>query len=199
MSHILVRDGDLFEKDPSDVAVITFDWDTENLAIGASIAGSVFKIAPAGSLGSAIRKTVASLTRSGTTATVTTEDPHDYATNDSVTIAGAAAAVGVISPYNGTFTVTVTGPTTFTYAVTGTPASPATGTIVAASGLDNASVPNTDKTLDDGTVLHSNRYTQIRLSGGVEGAKYDLTNTILTSENPAQIKERSVRVSIQQQ
>lgn len=60
--------------------------------------------------------------RSGTTATVTTSIDHGYATNDSVTIAGADD-----SKYNGTKTITVTGSRTFTYTVTGSPSSPATG------------------------------------------------------------------------
>lgn len=67
---------------------------------------------------------VTSITRSGSTATATAAAPHNLITGQSVTIAGA-----VEGGYNGTFTVTVTGATTFTYAVGGTPASPATGTI----------------------------------------------------------------------
>jgi hypothetical protein len=43
-----------------------------------------------------------------------------------VTIAGATQ-----TEYNGTFTITVTGASTFTYPVAGTPATPATGTITA--------------------------------------------------------------------
>jgi hypothetical protein len=72
---------------------------------------------------------VTSLTRSGGTATCTTASAHGYTTGDTVEIRGA-----VETEYNGLFTITVTGAATFTYAVTGTPASPATGTIYAATG-----------------------------------------------------------------
>ena len=67
---------------------------------------------------------VSSVTRSATTATVTTAAPHGYTTGDYVTIAGATPA-----GYNGKVRITVTGPTTFTYTVSGAPATPATGTI----------------------------------------------------------------------
>ena len=65
------------------------------------------------------------ITRSGSTATVTLAS-HGFATGDLVTIAGADQ-----TEYNGTFTITVVTTNTFTYAVTGTPATPATGTITA--------------------------------------------------------------------
>lgn len=72
---------------------------------------------------------VTSITRSATTATVTTATAHGWTTGQEVEIRGAAQ-----SAYNGIFTITVTGATTFTYTVGGSPASPATGTIYAASG-----------------------------------------------------------------
>lgn len=70
--------------------------------------------------------TVSSITRSGGTATVTVPGgfPHNLITGQSVTIAGADQ-----SDYNITASVTVTSATTFTYAVGGTPATPATGVI----------------------------------------------------------------------
>lgn len=67
---------------------------------------------------------VSSITRSGTTATVTTATAHGLATGDVALIAGAAE-----TEYNGEFVVTVTGGTSFTYDVSGSPATPATGTI----------------------------------------------------------------------
>jgi hypothetical protein len=67
---------------------------------------------------------VTSITRSGSTATVTTSTAHGYQTGAQTTIAGANEG-----DYNGTFTITVTGPNTFTYTVPGTPATPATGTV----------------------------------------------------------------------
>mgnify|MGYP006274652575 FL=1 len=73
--------------------------------------------------------TVSSITRSGTTATVTTSSAHGFTTGQKVVISGATQA-----DYNGAVTVTVTGPTTFTYPVANSPATPATGTILLAAG-----------------------------------------------------------------
>jgi len=61
------------------------------------------------------------------TATVTTASAHGGTTGQRWTIGGADQEA-----YNGTFPITVTGATTFTYAVTGVEVSPATGTISAA-------------------------------------------------------------------
>lgn len=69
---------------------------------------------------------VTSITRAGAVATVTMAAAHGFGTGEDITIAGAAQA-----EYNGTVNITVTGATTFTYAVSGTPVSPATGTITA--------------------------------------------------------------------
>ncbi|HZY90753.1 MAG TPA: proprotein convertase P-domain-containing protein, partial [Gemmataceae bacterium] len=69
---------------------------------------------------------VTSLTLAGTTAQAVTAAAHGFVTGEEIVIAGANQA-----QYNGTFTITVTSPTTFTYQVTGSPASPATGTITA--------------------------------------------------------------------
>ena len=74
--------------------------------------------------------TPTSITRVGTLATVTMPSATNWQTGNMVTIAGASDAL-----YNGTFAITVTAPTTFTYTMTGTPAaSPATGTITATGG-----------------------------------------------------------------
>lgn len=70
---------------------------------------------------------VSSITRSGSTATVTTATAHGFQTGQYVTIAGATQ-----TEYNGLFAVTVTSTTVFTYTVSGSPATPATGTITAA-------------------------------------------------------------------
>jgi hypothetical protein len=73
-------------------------------------------------------KTVTSITRASTTATVTAT-AHGFTTGDQVNIRGA-----VQTDYNGDFIVTVTGADTFTYTVSGSPATPATGTIIANNG-----------------------------------------------------------------
>ena len=78
-----------------------------------------------------------SITRSGSTATVT-HTSHGLSTSDQVVIAGANE-----DGYNGLFTITVTGTNTYTYTLSGTPATPATGTITATavvlSGTTDAS------------------------------------------------------------
>ena len=73
---------------------------------------------------------VTSLTRSGTTATATAP-AHGYASDDRVTLAGAGQA-----EYNGTVVVTVVDANTFSYTVSGSPATPATGTITATYASD---------------------------------------------------------------
>jgi len=65
-------------------------------------------------------KAVTSITRSDSTATVTAT-AHGYVDNDYVYISGCLQ-----TEYNGIFQVTKTGDNTFTYTVTGTPATPAT-------------------------------------------------------------------------
>lgn len=68
--------------------------------------------------------TVTSLTRSGTTGTITTAEPIDFPSLSVVNIRGAVPAA-----YNGDRTATVTGSNTFTFSISGSPATPATGTI----------------------------------------------------------------------
>jgi len=67
-------------------------------------------------------KTITSITRSGTTATVTLNN-HGYRRGEYVQISGATQ-----SQYNGTFLITSVATNTFTYTVTGSPATPATTT-----------------------------------------------------------------------
>jgi uncharacterized phage protein gp47/JayE len=79
---------------------------------------------------------VSSITRSGSTATATTTAPHNLASGVAVTIAGAVQTeynvAGVI--------ITVTGENSFTYPVSGAPATPATGTITASFTATHAAV-----------------------------------------------------------
>lgn len=70
---------------------------------------------------------VTSITRVGAVATVTTPVAHNYSTGAIVTVTGATSDPTL---YNGRFAITVTGATTFTYTMVGTPGtSPATGPI----------------------------------------------------------------------
>ena len=65
--------------------------------------------------------TISTITRVTTTATLTTATNHGLVTGNYVTISGATPAA-----FNGTFAVTVTGNTTFTYTMLTTPANDAT-------------------------------------------------------------------------
>ena len=65
------------------------------------------------------------ITRTLSVATVTTAAVHSMDSTNMIEISGANETA-----YNGTFQITVTGASTFTYVVTGTPDTPATGTIV---------------------------------------------------------------------
>lgn len=71
--------------------------------------------------------TLAALTRVGAVATAQTSTPHRFITDMAVLIAGAGQA-----EYNGTHSITITGASTFTFPVVGSPATPATGVITAA-------------------------------------------------------------------
>ncbi len=84
----------------------------------------------------ATAQTISSLTSSGTTATVTTSSAHGLVTDNRVVISGATE-----TPYNGTFRITVTGSTTFTYTMASSTTSPATGTpiytVLGIAGINN--------------------------------------------------------------
>lgn len=74
-------------------------------------------------------QTISTLTRSGAVATVTTGSAHGLATGHLVTLQGQNDPL-----YSGTFSITVTGATTFTYTMTGTPGANAT-TVGAYGGI----------------------------------------------------------------
>ncbi|WP_228394514.1 hypothetical protein, partial [Pseudomonas helleri] len=59
---------------------------------------------------------ITSLTHVTTTATLTTTAPHGMSTSDTIELYGASP-----NAYNGTFTITVTGPSVFTYTMTSDP------------------------------------------------------------------------------
>lgn len=101
---------------------------------------------------------ITSITRASSTATVTTAAANNLVTGDYVTISGATQP-----EYNGTFQITSTGASTFTYTVSGTPATPATGTPVYSLS----------------SVQHTSTVSSTSLSGQV------LTVTLATSVFPA--------------
>jgi|SRR3990172_6193356 len=71
------------------------------------------------------QRTASTLTSSGTVATATTTDPHNFLNGEEIMTSGVSEA-----GYNGIHTITVTGPKTFTYTVASGLTTPATGTIV---------------------------------------------------------------------
>lgn len=58
---------------------------------------------------------------------------------------------------------------------------------------------DTALTTDQTSTVGSGRKAQVRLSAGTIGVKYTVTNHITTSESPAQTKEKSFFVLIQQE
>jgi hypothetical protein len=54
-------------------------------------------------------------------------------------------------------------------------------------------------TKDQETILAGTRKTQVRLSAGTLNQVYEIANKVVTNESPAQTKERSFRVLVQQQ
>lgn len=100
---------------------------------------------------------ISSITRASQTATVTTATAHNLVTGDYITMSGAAQ-----TEYNITAQVTVTSTTTFTYTVAGSPATPATGTIVMTNG---------------GTTQYSYRIEAFGPNGGTEAcARVSISN-----------------------
>lgn len=94
---------------------------------------------------------ITGITRSGSTATVTASD-NPLATGSGVVISGANE-----TEYNGTFTVTVIDEDSFSYTVSGSPASPATGTLSGAIDAVSVSVQSQESgqvyNLQSGAIL----------------------------------------------
>ena len=86
-------------------------------------------------------QTISTIIRVGTLATLTTAAPHGLITGNRVTISGATS-----SEYNGTYVITVTGTTTFTYTMASTPAANATVvgtyTTIGITGVDSSKFIN---------------------------------------------------------
>jgi hypothetical protein len=57
---------------------------------------------------------------------------------------------------------------------------------------------DSDLTYDNATILSGSRKTRVRLLGGTVGVKYRVRNRILTNETPAQTKDRSFYVLIEE-
>ena len=89
-------------------------------------------------------QTISSITRGGTgnlTATLTTASPHGLATNNRVTVAGATP-----TEFNGTYVITVTGASTFTYTMAVAPSGNATVvgtyTVIGITGVNSNTFVN---------------------------------------------------------
>lgn len=95
---------------------------------------------------------VISLVRDGTTVTATTNGDHTLSTGLNVLIAGA-----VETDYNGTFQIAVTDRDKFSYTISTTPSSPATGTITASGDYAPITIQSIDvginTNLTNGAVL----------------------------------------------
>ena len=81
-------------------------------------------------------QTISSLTSSGTTATVVTSVAHGLVTGNRIVMSGATE-----TPYNGSFVITFVDATTFTYTLSTSTTSPATGspvyTVLGITGINN--------------------------------------------------------------
>ena len=120
---------------------------------------------------------VSSITRSGTTATVTLPN-HALFTDQIITVAGATQ-----TEYNGSYAVTVLTKDTFSYQVAGSPATPATGTILASYRSALSTGPTFYKaghSFIAGTALcYADGDWQIAYAGG--GANYAYVVGVVTS------------------
>lgn len=101
----------------------TIDTGLNNTATLASLVVPMTFTGSAGLAAQAV-KGVSGITRVSTTATATSS-AHGYSNGDTVIVSGA-----VQTEYNGTFTVSNVAANTFDYTVSGTPTTPATGTIL---------------------------------------------------------------------
>ena len=110
---------------------------------------------------------VASLTRSGSLVTVNTSSEHNYANGLTVIISGAAQ-----TEYNGSHSITVVDSNTFTYTLSTTPVSPATGTILSTSTFASISI--------ESSIFGS-------ISNKDSGAKLTLVSPISNVDNEATV------------
>lgn len=111
---------------------------------------------------------ITSITRVGTTATVTTGAAHGLTTGETAYILPIS---GLTNAYAGAFTVTVTDGTHFTYTISGSPATPATGTLFsvrvyaadAASGTGTTAFVQRERLLNAAETDMINTYAGLRM------------------------------------
>jgi len=145
-------------------------------------------------------ETISSITRVGTTATLTTAAAHGLDTGDVVKVSGASPA-----QYNGTFTITVTGTSTFTYSMASDPGASASpvGSYIAIEAIvdDNVLADTTISPPEDVYTLNTasgkyptavTHYEQRRWFGGATNEPQTIyatrngTLANLTSSTPSQ-------------
>lgn len=99
-------------------------------------------------------QTISTITHVGAVATLTTAAPHGLITGNRVTITGASS-----SEYNGTYVITKTGASTFTYTMASTPAANATvvGTYTTI-GIIGATIGGTTYTIDSSKFINVNLF-----------------------------------------
>ena len=133
---------------------------------------------------------VVTITRSGSTATVS-HTTHGLSTGDLVKIRGADQ-----SEYNQKATITVTGASSYTYTVSGTPATPATGTITSTAVILDDVTDGSGVVQDTGFAFASNqpvtgrirkntsspRFKTSPVSGTITTAGFDSTTFLVGDE-----------------
>jgi uncharacterized phage protein gp47/JayE len=139
---------------------------------------------------STVSLSVDTLTSSGGVATVTISAGHGLGSGMTVTIAGA-----VETDYNGDFDITVISSTVFEYTVSGSPTSPATGTITASIDMATSSVTSvetgTDANIQAGSTLSlSNTIVGVDSTAFTDSVGIDGAEDAETSE---ELRERTLQ------
>ena len=162
----------------------------------ASLAGN----AKATKVGSSSGKNINSITRTGTSALVTTQNNHGFAVNDQVTISGSNT-----TEYNGTITVvTVPSTTTFTYTIAVGPTTPATtsstmkadpGTVLSIASITRSGTTATVTTTTDPTAAPASfaNGDNITISGATQ-SEYNGTFPISNISSGAKTFQYTVSV-----
>lgn len=126
---------------------------------------------------------ISSITRSGTTATVTTVPPHGFSTGQLIAIEGAGE-----SAYNIGAIVTVTGANTFTYTVAGSPSTPASGVFLRCKVTSSNPVASITRSGTTATVTTANPHLltngEITYIAGADQSEYNLTTSNIFGSNP---------------
>lgn len=188
MSLVIIRPGDLDVVDPSGSKVYAFDWDTDNLAVGATIVDSTFAITGLNAIGAALNLAVASVSYLDPNITITTAAPHGLSTGTYVTLGGVLPA-----EYNRTAPAVVTGATTLTIGFGGLAALISFAGATLTRGLDQTSILS--------VAPYSSRWAQFRFTppAGSLGALFAIENRIVTSESVSQAKPKSFEILVQNQ